>query len=132
MICAVKDRADLMQEAFLKSNRMGMLWATPTGLGIFLFAPDLVHFVIGSRWEEAIPVIQAFGLIAVFNQIAFNWTAFFRAHRRHQAGGGGGGGDGGGRDGASRSRCWPSTGWWASPSAWPWPTWGSWRCAWAT
>ncbi len=79
VICAVKDRAELLQEAFLKSNRMGMLWATPTGLGIFLFAPDLVHFVIGSRWEDAIPVIQAFGLIAVFNQIAFNWTAFFRA-----------------------------------------------------
>ncbi|HYI38554.1 MAG TPA: oligosaccharide flippase family protein [Thermoleophilaceae bacterium] len=79
VICAVKDQAALMQEAFLKSNRMGMLWATPTGLAIFLFAPDLVHFVIGSRWDEAIPVIQAFGLIAVFNQIAFNWTAFFRA-----------------------------------------------------
>ena len=79
VICAVKDRVDLLREAFLKSNRMGMLWATPTGLGIVLFAPDLVHFVIGSRWEEAIPVIQAFGLIAVFNQIAFNWTAFFRA-----------------------------------------------------
>ena len=79
MICAVKDRAELLQEAFLKSNRMGMLWAAPTGLGIFLFAPDLVHFVIGSRWDEAIPVIQAFGLVAVFNQIAFNWSAFFRA-----------------------------------------------------
>lgn len=78
-ICAVKDRHDLLQEAFLKSNRMGLLWAAPTGLGIALFAPDLVHFLLGSRWNTAIPLIQAFGLIAAFNQIGFNWTAFFRA-----------------------------------------------------
>lgn len=79
VVCAVKDRLDLLQEAFLKSNRMGMLWATPTGLGIALFAPDLVHFVLGSRWSSAIPIIQAFGLIAALNQIGFNWGAFFRA-----------------------------------------------------
>lgn len=79
VICAVKDRRDLLLEAFLKSNRMGMLWATPLGLGLLLFAPDLVHYVLGSRWENAIPVIQAFGLIAALNQIGFNWTAFFRA-----------------------------------------------------
>ncbi len=78
-ICAVRDRRHLFEEAFLKSNRMGLLWAAPAGIGIALFAPDLVHFVIGSRWDSAIPVIQAFGVIAAVNQIGFNWTAFFRA-----------------------------------------------------
>jgi O-antigen/teichoic acid export membrane protein len=78
-ICAVKDRRDLLQEAFLKSNRMGLLWAAPTGIGIALFAPDLVHFALGARWISAIPVIQAFGLAAAINQIGFNWSAFFRA-----------------------------------------------------
>ena len=52
VVCAVKDRRDLLQEAFLKSNRLGLLWAGPTGVGIFLFAPDLVHFVIGSQWRR--------------------------------------------------------------------------------
>jgi len=75
----VKDRRDLLQEAFLKSNRMGMLWAAPMGIGIALFAPDLVEFALGSQWDSAVPVIQAFGLIAAVNQIGFNWTAFFRA-----------------------------------------------------
>jgi O-antigen/teichoic acid export membrane protein len=79
VICAVKDRRDLLLEAFLKSNRMGLLWATPMGLGIALFGPDLVHFVLGTRWVDAISVIQAFGLIAALNQIGFNWTSFFRA-----------------------------------------------------
>jgi O-antigen/teichoic acid export membrane protein len=79
VLCSVKEQKDLLLEAFLKSNRMGLLWAAPLGVAIALFAPDLVHFVIGSRWEDAIPVIQAFGLAAAINQIAFNWGAFFKA-----------------------------------------------------
>ena len=79
VIAAVKDRIDLLEEAFLKSNRVGLLWAAPTGLAIAFFAHDLVHLVLGSRWEIAIPLLQSFGLVAVVNQIAFNWTAFFRA-----------------------------------------------------
>ena len=29
-----------------------------------LFAGDIVHFVIGDKWELAIGLLQAFGLIA--------------------------------------------------------------------
>jgi O-antigen/teichoic acid export membrane protein len=79
VVCAVKDRFDLMQEAFLKSNKLGLLWGTPTGLAIVLFTPDIVNFMIGDRWEGAIPVIQAYGAVAVLNQVAVNWTVFFRA-----------------------------------------------------
>jgi O-antigen/teichoic acid export membrane protein len=79
VVCAVKNRRDLMQEAFLKSNKLGMLWGTPTGLSIVLFAPDLVDFGIGGRWENAIPVIQAYGAVAVLNQMAVNWSVFYRA-----------------------------------------------------
>jgi hypothetical protein len=35
--------------------------------------------VIGQRRECAVFVIQAFGLTAAVNQIAFNWSAFLRA-----------------------------------------------------
>lgn len=78
-ICAVKDRMELLEEAFMKSNRLALLWATPTGFGAVLFAPDLVAYVLGERWHVAIFAIQAFGLTAAINQIGFNWTAFFRA-----------------------------------------------------
>ena len=79
VICAVRDRHELLEESFLKSNRVGLLWAAPSGIGVALFAPDLVHFVLGSRWEDAIPVIQAFALIAAINVIGFNWSSIFRA-----------------------------------------------------
>jgi O-antigen/teichoic acid export membrane protein len=78
-ICAVKDRRDLLLEAFVKSNRLGLMWGMPFGVGLALFAPDLVEFLYGDEWEPAVGLIQAFGLIAAFNHIGYNWTAFFRA-----------------------------------------------------
>ena len=78
-VCAVKDRPDLMLEAFTKSNRLGILWGAPLGVSVALFAPDLVEFVLGSKWEFAIPLLQAMGLVTAANQFGFNWTAFYRA-----------------------------------------------------
>jgi len=78
-VCAVKDRADLLQESFMKSNRLALLWAAPFGAGVVLFAPDIVHHLFGHRWHGAVYPLQAFGLAAAINQIAFNWTAFHRA-----------------------------------------------------
>jgi O-antigen/teichoic acid export membrane protein len=78
-ICAVRDRTDLLFEAFVKSNRLGLMWGVPFGVGLALFAGDLVDFVYGDEWEPAVVLIQAFGLIAAFNHIGYNWTAFFRA-----------------------------------------------------
>ena len=78
-ICAVRDRRDLLLESFVKSNRLALMWGFPFGVGVALFAADLVHSVIGERWAPAIVLIEAFGLIAAANHIGFNWTAFFRA-----------------------------------------------------
>ena len=78
-ICAVKDRTDLLFESFVKSNRLALMWGLPFGVALTLFAPDLVDFVLGDRWEPAVFLLQAFGLIAAIGHIGFNWTAFFRA-----------------------------------------------------
>jgi O-antigen/teichoic acid export membrane protein len=78
-ICAVRHRVDLLHESFVKSNRLALMWGMPFGLGLTLFAPDLVHFVLGEQWHPAIIVMQAFGLITAISQIGFNWTAFMRA-----------------------------------------------------
>jgi O-antigen/teichoic acid export membrane protein len=78
-VCAVRDRTDLMFEAFEKSNRLALMWGLPFGVGLALFAPDLVSFVLGPRWHVAQGLMQAFGLIIGFRQVAFNWTVFMRA-----------------------------------------------------
>ena len=78
-ICAVKDRADLLYEAFIKSNRLALMWGAPFGLGLALFASDLVEFGLGDRWEAAVELLQAVGVAVAIRQIGFNWHAFYRA-----------------------------------------------------
>jgi len=78
-ICAVKDRADLLYEAFMKSNRLALMWGAPFGLGLALFADDLVQFGIGERWRPGVALMQAIGVAVAIHQIGFNWDAFYRA-----------------------------------------------------
>jgi O-antigen/teichoic acid export membrane protein len=78
-ICRVKDRVDLLYEAFVKTNRLTLMWGIPFGVGLALFVDDLVRYVIGDHWASAVPLVQAFGLIAAVNHIGFNWSAFYRA-----------------------------------------------------
>ena len=78
-ICAVQNRMDLLFETFVKSNRLGLMWGMPFGIGLALFAPDLVHFVLGDRWELAVPLIQVFGLLVAVGHLGYNWDAFMRA-----------------------------------------------------
>ena len=78
-ICAVRDRTELLFEAFIKSNRLALMWGAPLGVGLALFAEDLVVHVFGDRWRLAIGLLQVFGLIAAVNHVAFNWGAFYRA-----------------------------------------------------
>ena len=78
-ICAVADRRDLLYEAFEKSNRLAVMWGMTFGVGLALFADDLVHFVIGDRWEPAVGLLAAFGVIAGVRQLAWNWHIFMRA-----------------------------------------------------
>jgi O-antigen/teichoic acid export membrane protein len=78
-VCAVRDRLELLFEVFTKSNRVALLWAVPAGVGLSLFARDLVEVGLGDQWRPAIGVLEAFGLITAAQQIAFNWSAFMRA-----------------------------------------------------
>jgi O-antigen/teichoic acid export membrane protein len=78
-VCRVAHDRALLFEAFTKSNRLTLMWGMPFGVALTLFASDLVHFGIGDQWEEAIVLLQVFGLTAAFNHIGFNWTAFYRA-----------------------------------------------------
>jgi O-antigen/teichoic acid export membrane protein len=78
-ITRVADRIDLLFEAFVKTNRLTLMWGLPFGIGVALFADDLVTYGIGDEWEPAVGIIQAFALIAAMNHIGFNWAAFYQA-----------------------------------------------------
>jgi len=63
----------------VKSNRLALMWGLPFGVGLALFASDLVRFGIGERWHSGITMIAVFGIIAGISHIGFNWDAFYRA-----------------------------------------------------
>jgi O-antigen/teichoic acid export membrane protein len=78
-ICAVTDRREVMTELFMKSNRVTAMWALPFGAFLALFSGDLVHFVLGDKWEPAVILLQVLGITGAVHQLGFNWTAFYRA-----------------------------------------------------
>jgi O-antigen/teichoic acid export membrane protein len=78
-ICRVRDNADLLLEAFMKSNRLALMWGIPFGIALTLFAGDLIDYGIGKKWEPVLLLLQVMGVTAAINHIGFNWSAFYRA-----------------------------------------------------
>ena len=50
-ICAIQNQTQALRELYLKSNRATLMWVLPYAVGIVLFSPDLVHFVLGHTWQ---------------------------------------------------------------------------------
>lgn len=78
-ICRVRDDRELLLETFTKSNRLTLIWGMPFGVGLTLFAADLIEFGIGDEWAPALILLQVFGVSAAINHIGFNWSAYYRA-----------------------------------------------------
>jgi len=78
-ICRIADRRETLVEAFQKSNRLALMWAVPFGVALSLFAHDIATRGLGSEWEDAVILLQVFGLTAAVSHIGFNWSAFYRA-----------------------------------------------------
>jgi O-antigen/teichoic acid export membrane protein len=78
-ICALQGRPRALHELFEKSNRATQIWVLPYAVAIVLFAPDLVHFVLGRRWDGAIVLLQGLAVAGAITQVGFNWFSFYRA-----------------------------------------------------
>jgi O-antigen/teichoic acid export membrane protein len=79
-ICAIQGRRRPLEELYVKSNRATLMWVLPYAVGIVLFAPDLVKFVLGHRWTPSIVLLQGLAVVGAITQLGFNWFSFFRAH----------------------------------------------------
>jgi O-antigen/teichoic acid export membrane protein len=79
-ICAIQGQTRALEEMYEKSNRATLLWVAPYAAGIVLFAPDLVHFILGPSWRPAITLLQGLAIVGAITQLGFNWFTFFRAH----------------------------------------------------
>ena len=78
-ICVVQDRLATLREIFVTSNRVALAWVLPFCAGFILFAPDLVRFVLGHRWQPAVLLLQGLAGAAAIQQLGYNWFSFYRA-----------------------------------------------------
>jgi O-antigen/teichoic acid export membrane protein len=78
-IVRVRDRVDVLEELFVKSNRLTLMWALPFGIGLVLFGADLIRFVLGSKWEPAIVLLGGLAAAGAVQQLGYNWFSFYRA-----------------------------------------------------
>jgi O-antigen/teichoic acid export membrane protein len=79
-ICAIQGQRQALEELYVKSNRATLMWVLPYAVGIVLFAPDLVNFVLGASWRPAVVLLQGLAVVGAITQLGFNWFSFFRAH----------------------------------------------------
>lgn len=80
VICAIQGQRRTLEELYVKSNRATLMWVLPYAVGVVLFAPDLVSFILGPTWRPAVILIQALAVVGGITQLGFNWFSFFRAH----------------------------------------------------
>jgi O-antigen/teichoic acid export membrane protein len=78
-IVRVRERVDVLEELFAKSNRLTLMWAFPFGAGLALFGADLVGFVLGDDWEPAVVLLGGLAAATALQQLGYNWFAFYRA-----------------------------------------------------
>jgi O-antigen/teichoic acid export membrane protein len=78
-IVRVRDRVDVLEELFAKTNRLTLMWAFPFGAGLVLFGGDLIRFVLGDEWEPAVVLLGGLAAATALQQLGYNWFSFYRA-----------------------------------------------------
>ncbi|HEX8743133.1 MAG TPA: oligosaccharide flippase family protein [Thermoleophilaceae bacterium] len=78
-IVVVRDRLGTLEEMFVKSNRVALMWVLPFCAGCILFAGDLVGFVLGDEWDPAVLLLQGLAGAGAVQQLGYNWFTFYRA-----------------------------------------------------
>jgi PST family polysaccharide transporter len=75
----LKNDSEALKEAFLKTMNYVSLITIPLGLGLMLVSKPFVLTVFTDKWSEAIPVMRAIALYALFLSLAYNATHAYKA-----------------------------------------------------
>jgi len=78
-LCRAPEDLEGQRRAFTVTNRITVMWAGPIGFGLAIFAPDLVRFILGSKWEPAVALFVAQGFAVAVGSVGYSWDVFFRA-----------------------------------------------------
>jgi len=75
----MRDRAQSLGRGFLITMRYVSMVTVPLGLGLALVSRPFVLIFLTEKWVEAIPVIQAISIYAMFLSLAYNAGSLYKA-----------------------------------------------------
>ena len=75
----MKNNPDTLNKAFLMTMSYVSIITIPIGLGLMLIAEPLILTLFTDKWSDAIPVVRAIALYALFLSLAYNATHVYKA-----------------------------------------------------
>src|SRR5262249_52016301 len=85
VFCRMRDSDIFLRSAFTKASRVSMLWIAAGSLGLILFAPEIVRYVLTERWRGAEFFLRAQGLALLFGATISSWDSLLKARNRTRA-----------------------------------------------
>ncbi len=77
-----EENPGMLRQGFLATTQYVAMVTVPLGLGLALVARPFVLTVFTARWAEAIPVMQAISIYALFYSLAYNAGDVYKAQGR--------------------------------------------------
>ena len=65
----LRDDRERMADIWIRATRLVGLISIPSLVGLAIVAPDFVNVVLGSAWDDAIPVIQILALVGLIQSL---------------------------------------------------------------
>lgn len=84
VFCRLRDSDHLLRAAFSKASRISMFWIAAASVGVALFAPDVVRYVLTERWRGAEFFLRAQGIALLFGAVLNGWDSVLKARNRTQ------------------------------------------------
>src|SRR5690242_18805155 len=79
VFCRMRESDALLRSAFTKASRISMVWTVPAALGLTIFAPDIVRYVLTERWHGAELFLRAQGAALLFGATIASWDSLLKA-----------------------------------------------------
>ena len=79
MYAAIRDDQQALNRVFLSATQYVALVTVPLGLGMALVAEPLVLTIFGEKWIDAVPIMQAIAIYALFLSLGYNIGDIYKA-----------------------------------------------------
>lgn len=78
-LCRLQESDEELRKIFATVSKISMVWAAPFGMGLFVFANDLVTHLFSEKWRGMELMLKVQGGAVLFGSIAYAWDNFLKA-----------------------------------------------------